>query len=224
MNDKWDTIIWDMDGTTLNTLDDLTVSMNYTLEMFNLAPHTVDEYRRVFGNGVRYAFEHVVPEGIEAELIDKMLPVYKEHYDEHCLDRTGPYDGIVDIMRELNCRGYKQAIVSNKIDSAVQELHERFFAGVVDVAVGERDGVKRKPAPDMVYEALKELGSTATASVYIGDSEVDLMTAENAGLSSISVLWGFRDKGFLLEQGAVRFAESPTDIIELICSQSSVNS
>ena len=217
MTDKWDTIIWDMDGTTLNTLDDLTVSMNYTLEMFGLKPHTVDEYRRVFGSGVRYAFEHIIPEGIEEDLIDRMLPIYKEHYDEHCLDRTRPYDGILDVIRELNCQGYKQAIVSNKIDSAVQELHERFFSEAVDIAVGERDGIKRKPAPDMVNEALKELGSTTGTSVYIGDSEVDLATAKNSGLSSISVLWGFRDKEFLVEHGAVRFVEKPEDILGILC-------
>ena len=212
------TIVFDMDGTVLNTLEDLTVSMNYVLSKFGMPEHKLEEYRLFFGNGVGEALRLSLPEGTSEDIIDEMLPVFKEHYDAHCLDKTRPYDGILDVMRELKLRGYKTAIVSNKIDSAVKELHQRFFGDSVDIAIGEQPGINRKPAPDMVNLALKELGSSKEESVYIGDSEVDLMTAENSGLPCISVLWGFRDKDFLIEQGAYCFAEKPQDIIDILIS------
>ena len=211
-----DTIVFDMDGTVLNTLEDLTSSVNYTLDKFDLPSHTVEEYRHLFGIGIRYVFENVVPDGTSDEEIDKMLPIFKEHYDKHCLDNTRPYDGILDLMRELKERGFKLAIVSNKIDSAVKELHERFFSESVDVAIGEKPGINRKPASDMVYEALKEMGSKKENAIYIGDSEVDLATASNSELSFICVLWGFRDEDFLREKGAKTFAKKPEDILKLV--------
>ena len=152
------TIVFDMDGTVLNTLEDLTVSMNYVLEKFGMPGHTVEEYRLFFGNGVKEALRLAMPEDASTEVIDEMLPIYKEHYDAHCLDKTGPYDGIVEVMEELKRRGYKLAIVSNKIDSAVKELNNKFFSKAVEVAIGEKPGVNRKPAPDMVEAALKEIG------------------------------------------------------------------
>lgn len=212
------TIVFDMDGTVLNTLEDLTVSMNYVLSKFGMPEHKLEEYRLFFGNGVGEALRLSLPEGTSEDIIDEMLPVFKEHYDAHCLDKTRPYDGILDVMRKLKLRGYKTAIVSNKIDSAVKELHQRFFGDSVDIAIGEQPGINRKPAPDMVNLALKELGSSKEESVYIGDSEVDFMTAENSGLPCISVLWGFRDKDFLIEQGAYCFAEKPQDIIDILIS------
>lgn len=210
------TIVFDMDGTVLNTLEDLTVSMNYVLERFGMPGHTVEEYRLFFGNGVKEALRLAMPEDASTEVIDEMLPIYKEHYDAHCLDKTGPYDGIVEVMEELKRRGYKLAIVSNKIDSAVKELNNKFFSKAVEVAIGEKPGVNRKPAPDMVEAALKEMGSSKEESVYIGDSEVDFMTAKNSGLPCISVLWGFRDKDYLIEQGAYCFADKPSDIIQIL--------
>ena len=210
------TIVFDMDGTVLNTLEDLTVSMNYVLEKFGMPGHTVEEYRLFFGNGVKEALRLAMPEDASTEVIDEMLPIYKEHYDAHCLDKTGPYDGIVEAMEELKRRGYKLAIVSNKIDSAVKELNNKFFSKAVEVAIGEKPGVNRKPAPDMVEVALKEMGSSKEEAVYIGDSEVDFMTAKNSGLPCISVLWGFRDKDYLIEQGAYCFADKPSDIIQIL--------
>ena len=211
--ERINTVIFDMDGTVLDTLKDLTISMNYVLKSFDMPEHTENEYRQFFGNGIRYAMEKAVPEGTSAETIDKMLPVFKEHYDAHCLDRTKPYDGIPDLLAELDRRGYKLAIVSNKIDSAVKELNERFFSDYVSVAIGEKAGIKRKPAPDTVIAALDELASSKEEAVYVGDSEVDFQTAQNSGLPCISVLWGFRDKDFLIEQGATTFAEKPEDIL-----------
>ncbi len=207
------TIVFDMDGTVLNTLEDLTVSMNYVLGEFGMPGHSQEDYRRFFGNGVREALRLSLPENVPETILDDMLPVFKEHYDAHCLDKTRPYDGIPEMMKELKAKGYKTAIVSNKIDSAVKELHQRFFAEAVDIAIGEKPGISRKPAPDMVNAALKELGSSREESVYVGDSEVDFLTAKNAELPCISVLWGFRDKDYLVEQGAYCFAKKPEDIV-----------
>lgn len=211
-----DTIIFDMDGTVLNTLDDLTESVNYVMNRFNMPTHGTEDYRRYFGNGIRYALKCAVPEGTSDSVIDEMLPVFKEHYDKHCLDRTRPYDGITELMRKLKGRGYKMAIVSNKIDSAVKELNDRFFSEYVDVAIGEREGIKRKPAPDTVIAALNELVSNKETSVYIGDSEVDYQTAVNSGIPCISVLWGFRDKDYLVDIGAELFAETPQEVLDIL--------
>ena len=149
-------------------------------------------------------------------MIDEMLPVFREHYNAHCLDRTGPYTGIPELMRNLRNHGYKLAIVSNKIDSAVKELNAKFFHDYVDVAIGEREGTRRKPAPDTVIQALAELKSAKEEAVYVGDSEVDLQTASNSGLPCITVLWGFRDKEFLEEQGASVFASTPKEVFDLL--------
>ena len=210
------TIVWDMDGTVLNTLIDLRDSVNYVLRKYNMPDHTIEEYRRYFGSGIRYALECAVVDGTPSETIDEMLPIFKEHYDVHCLDNTCPYDGILDAMKKLKEKGYKMAIVSNKIDSAVKELNEKFFKEYVDVAIGETPGTNRKPAPDMVEQALKELGSSKEESIYIGDSEVDLQTAINSSLPCISVLWGFRDRDYLIEQGATTFAETPEELVNLL--------
>jgi len=195
------------------------VSVNYVLRQFGMEGHTAEEYRRYFGNGIRFALRCAVPAGTPEEVLDEMLPVFREHYDAHCLDRTRPYDGIPELMSALRERGYRLAIVSNKIDSAVKELNERFFGGYVEVAIGEKEGIRRKPEPDTVLEALRELGSDAEEAVYVGDSEVDYNTARNAGLPCISVLWGFRDRDFLAEIGADCFAEKPEDILTLLLRQ-----
>ena len=210
------TIVWDMDGTVLNTLIDLRDSVNYVLRKYNMPEHTIEEYRRYFGSGIRYALECAVVDGTPSETINEMLPIFKEHYDVHCLDNTCPYDGILDAMKKLKEKGYKMAIVSNKIDSAVKELNEKFFKEYVDVAIGETPGTKRKPAPDMVEQALNKLGSTKEEAIYIGDSEVDLQTAINSSLPCISVLWGFRDRDYLIEQGATTFAETPEELVQLL--------
>lgn len=213
---KITTIIFDMDGTVLNTLDDLTDSVNYVFSKFGLPARSRDEYRQFFGNGIGYAMKCAAPEGTPDSLIEEMIPVFKEYYDIHCLDKTGPYEGIIDLMKELRDSDYKLAIVSNKIDSAVKELNERFFSEYVSVAIGERPGVNRKPAPDTVFAALAELGSSPDEAVYIGDSEVDLMTAKNSNLPCIAVLWGFRDRDYLIKNGASAFAKTPEDIISYL--------
>lgn len=215
---KINTIIFDMDGTVLNTLDDLTDAVNHVLGKFDMPPRSREEYRLFFGSGIRYAISCAVLEGTPDSVIDDMIPVFKEYYDRHCLDKTRPYDGIIELMSELKKQGYRLAIVSNKIDSAVLELNERFFSDNVAVAVGEKKGIKRKPAPDTVLEAMNMLGSSKEETIYVGDSEVDLQTAKNTGIPCISVLWGFRDKDFLIENGATLFASKPEDVLSILNS------
>ena len=213
---KIDTVVFDMDGTVLNTLQDLTVSVNFVLQKVGFPPRTEEEYRRFFGSGIAYALKCAVPEGTPDSVIDGMIPLFKEHYDRHCLDSTGPYDGVLPLMKRLRDSGYRLAIVSNKIDSAVKELNRRFFSEYVEVAIGEGEGVKRKPAPDTVFRALKELGKTKESAVYVGDSEVDYQTAVNAGIPCVSVLWGFRDRDFLVRHGATLFAETPDQVLSAL--------
>ena len=148
------TIIFDMDGTVLNTLDDLTDSVNHVLSLYQMPLRSREEYRLFFGNGIRYALTRAVPENTPDSLINEMISAFKTYYDRHCLDQTRPYDGVPELMSELKKNGYKMAIVSNKIDSAVKELNDRFFSEYVDVAIGEKAGIKRKPAPDTVLAAL----------------------------------------------------------------------
>ena len=209
------TVVFDMDGTTLDTLIDLAGAVNYVLAKYGMPTHELNEYKPFFGNGIRYAFKCAVPRGTSEETIDEMIPIFKSYYDIHCLDNTRPYQGILELMKALKEHNYKIAIVSNKIDSAVQELHKRFFMDFVDVAIGEKQGINRKPAPDMVLEALKELGSNKSESVYIGDSEVDYQTAVNSELSCILVLWGFRSKE-QLDCYDVPLATKPSEIFAIL--------
>ena len=212
------TVIFDMDGTVLDTLDDLAASVNYVLQKYGMPARSKKEYRLFFGNGIRYALRCAVPPQYSDDVVDGMIPLFREHYNQHCLDRTVPYSGIPELMAELKKQGYKMAIVSNKIDSAVKELNHRFFSDFVSVAVGEKPGIRRKPAADTVLAALAELNSSADEAVCVGDSEVDLQTAGNAGLPCIAVLWGFRDKDFLSENGATFFADTPNDILSILKS------
>lgn len=209
---KYDTVIFDLDGTLLDTLADLTDAVNYALREFKMPERTIDEVRRFVGNGVRRLMELAVPDGFSNPLFEDVFAKFKEYYGVHCNDKTKAYDGVLALLKELKDEGYALAIVSNKLDSAVKELSEIYFEGVVKVAIGEKTGVAKKPAPDTVYEALRELGMPKESAVYVGDSEVDVMTAKNAGLPCISVLWGFRDEAFLREQGASQFAHTPAEV------------
>ena len=213
---KYETVIFDLDGTLLYTLEDLTKATNYALRRMNMPERTLDDVRRFVGNGVARLIELAVPEGTAPEVFEQTLAIFREYYDIHCNDNTKAYDGVIDLLRELKADGYALAIVSNKPDSAVKELAEIYFEGIVKVAIGESAGVAKKPAPDTVYAALKELGMPKEGAVYVGDSEVDVMTAKNSGLPCISVLWGFRDRDFLEENGGKIFAEKPSDVYDII--------
>lgn len=213
---RYDTVIFDLDGTLLDTLEDLKDAVNYGLHTMHFPERTLEEVRMSVGNGVRRLMELSVPEGLANPEFEKTFALFQEYYKEHCNDKTRAYDGVVTLLHELQQEGYALAIVSNKLDTAVKALNELHFEGIVQVAIGETEGVARKPAPDMVEKALKELGRTKEHAVYIGDSEVDVLTAKNAKLPCISVLWGFRGKDFLAEHGAEVFAATPKEVKKLL--------
>lgn len=209
---RYKTVIFDLDGTLLDTLEDLTDAVNYALEAYKMPLRTIEEVRNFVGNGVRKLMLQAVPDGEKNPSFEEIFSLFKEYYGEHCNDKTGPYKGILELMEELRKQGYVMGIVSNKIDSAVKELNSMYFADYIQVAIGEKEGVQRKPAPDTVFAALQELDMEKETAIYIGDSEVDLATARNAGIPCISVLWGFREREFLEECGADMFAETPKDV------------
>lgn len=208
-------VIFDMDGTILNTLDDLKDTLNYALEQYHFPARTLEETRAFVGNGIHKLIERAVPEGTDAQTVENVFGTFLEYYQIHCMDRTRPYPGIVSLLQSLKEAGLRTAVVSNKADAAVQELCERFFPGLFDFAVGEHEGVQKKPAPDMVQLALRALGTQEPDAVYVGDSDVDIATAKNSGLDSIIVTWGFRDREFLESQGADVFADTPEEVREL---------
>ncbi len=209
-----DTIIFDLDGTLLNTLDDLTDSVNYVMEQYGLPKHTIAEIRGYVGNGAAKLIERAVPDGAGNPEYAKMLEMFREHYALHCEDKAAPYEGVIELLASLKESGYQLAIVSNKPDRAVKQLYRRYFMEYVHEAIGESDEVKKKPAPDMVYRALASLSADASRAVYVGDSEVDLQTAMNVPMPCISVTWGFRTKDQLLDAGAVeeKMIKNPQDL------------
>ncbi len=213
---KYNTVIFDLDGTLLNTLEDLTDSMNYILEKYSCPKKTIKEICSYVGNGIRLLVERAVPNGAENPNFEAMLKEFLAYYEIHCNDKTAPYEGVVELLRTLKKKGYKLAIVSNKFDSAVKDLAKLYFKDTISVAIGESEGVRKKPAPDTVIKALEELGSEKDSSIFIGDSEVDFQTAKNTEIDCISVLWGFRTKEFLSSLGATVFAETPDEVLSII--------
>lgn len=209
----FDTYIFDLDGTLLSSLEDLAESTNYALRWAGMPERTLEEVRMFVGNGVKLLMERAIPDGQQNPRFEEVYAKFREHYLKHNLDRTRPYDGVLELLAELKRRGKKLAIVSNKFYAATQDLAHHFFADTIEVAIGERENIRKKPAPDTVLEALRQLGASKDGAVYIGDSDVDVMTAKNSGLPCISVLWGFRDKEFLIEHGATLFVETPHDIL-----------
>jgi phosphoglycolate phosphatase len=222
--------IFDLDGTLLDTLQDLANSVNYALRRHGMPEHSLDAVRSFVGNGVRLLMERAVPDGAQNPQFEDTFATFRQHYMQHSLDSTRPYDGIPELIGELKARGCRMAVVSNKMMAATQELVRHFFPDI-PVAIGEHEaaGIRKKPAPDTVYEALRQLGYTVVGgsaadthtvpadinAVYVGDSDVDLQTARNAGLPCISVLWGFRSRDFLTVHGATSFARHPLDILKL---------
>ena len=213
---SYKTYVFDLDGTLLDTLGDLASSVNYALEAHHMPQHTQDEVRLMVGNGVRLLMERAVPGGAQNPLFDDTFATFRQHYLEHSLDTTRPYDGIPEMLHELKRRGCKTAVVSNKFHAATTELCRHFFPDTIDVAVGEHEaeGIRKKPAPDTVFEALRQLGVGGEGAVYVGDSDVDIATARNSHLSCISVLWGFRDRDFLLAHGATTFVSTPAELLK----------
>ena len=212
--------IFDLDGTLLNTLEDLCDSTNAALSQYGYPTRTIDEVRRFVGNGVKLLMLRAL--GIEKPEdnadFENVFAAFRAHYAQHSNDHTRPYDGVMDLMKQLQEAGIEMAIVSNKLDAAVKQLNEIYFKQYINVAIGENEaaGVRKKPAPDTVYTALRELGAKAEDAIYIGDSEVDLATARNAGLPCISVTWGFRDRACLTEHGVEIFCDTPEEVWETI--------
>ncbi len=211
---EYSTYVFDLDGTLLSTLEDLTTSTNYALQTHGLPTHSIDDVRRFVGNGVKKLIERAVPGGLENPKFEDVYATFRSHYMEHSLDTTRPYPGISETLDELKRRGKRIAVVSNKFYTATQELCRHFFRNSVEVAIGEREGIRKKPAPDTVEEALRQLGVDKADAVYIGDSDVDVATARNSGLPCISVLWGFRDKDFLIQNGAETFITEPSQLLD----------
>lgn len=212
---KYNTYIFDLDGTLLNTLTDLAASCNYALRKHGMPEHSIDDVRRFVGNGVRLLMERAVPGGADNPDFEAAFASFREHYMLHSLDTTRPYDGITEVLEELKRRGCRLAVVSNKMMAATVELCRHFFPDLIEVAIGENEaeGIRKKPAPDTVFAALRRLGVESAGAVYVGDSDVDVQTAANAGLPCISVLWGFRDRDFLIQNGAKTFISAPSELL-----------
>lgn len=213
---KKDTVVFDLDGTLLDTLGDLKNSVNAALRDFGCPERTREEIRAFVGNGIMRLMEQAVPSGQENPDFQGIFAAFKTHYGIHCNDTTCPYDGIMDLIKELENRGVRMAIVSNKADFAVKELNGIYFKDTIPVAIGEKEGIRKKPAPDTVLAALEELGSSLERAVYIGDSEVDLDTAKNCGMDYILCEWGFREREVLEKQGGEVFVKHPEEILKYV--------
>lgn len=213
---KYKAAIFDLDGTTLNTLDDLKEAVNHALEGLGLPKRTLEEVRGFAGNGVRKLIERSVPVDSGSDVADKAYKAFSEYYAIHCADNTRPYDGIIDAVSKAREAGMKTAIVSNKDDYAVQELVEKLMPHLFDYVVGVSSTVRPKPAPDAALAAMSALGVSARQCVYIGDSEVDIQTASNASLSCISVTWGFKTREFLQEHGAQVIVDSTDELLDCL--------
>lgn len=213
---KYTTIVFDCDGTLLDTLTDLCNAVNYVLRAHDLPERSVSEVKAALGNGVAHLMRQSLPASISDDEFTNYLDEFKAYYGEHLQDYTAPYPGMLDVLDTLRAKGYKLAIVSNKIQEGITPLNKEYFGDRLPVAIGERPGLQRKPAPDMVLQALKELDSTQSESIYIGDSEVDVATANNSGLLCIGVTWGFRDEQLHKDLGVKYIARKAEDIVTII--------
>ena len=211
-------VIFDLDGTLLYTLEDLKDGVNHVMRNWNYPERTLDEVRRFVGNGIHKLIERAVPEGLEDEKVEQVFEEFKTYYTAHCEIKTHPYDGIMELLAQLKEKGIKLAIVSNKNDAAVKELARDYFADYIEkkVAIGEREGIRKKPAPDSVFEAMRILGVDKKDTVYVGDSDVDRATAKNAGLDCISVTWGFRDEALLKSLEPEYLIAEPKEILDIV--------
>ena len=208
------TFIFDLDGTLLNTLDDLTDSVNHALSLFGIPTRTREEIRSFVGNGIVNLLKRSI--GFEHSRFSEILQEFRTFYGEHCKDKTREYDGVSRLLKELKARGIQTAVVSNKADFAVKKLARDYFPELLGEAVGENEaaGIAKKPAPDSLLAVMKKFAAEPNSTVYIGDSEVDIQTAKNAGIDCISVVWGFKDREFLRKNGAKTFVETPLDILK----------
>ncbi len=213
---KYDTVIFDLDGTLLNTLEDLADGVNVVMRANHYPERTIDEVRRFVGNGIRRLMELAVPENVVGDEFERVFEEFKSYYTEHCQIKTRAYDGIMELLKELDTLGYAMAIVSNKNHAAVCELNDIYFNEYIHVAIGQRDGIRKKPAPDTVVEALKELGKEAKTAIYVGDSEVDYATAQNSDMDCVLVTWGFRTLEELSECKPTVWVDEPKELLKVL--------
>ncbi|MBQ2768960.1 MAG: HAD-IA family hydrolase [Clostridia bacterium] len=209
----YETVIFDLDGTLLDTLDDLASAVNAALKKYSLPCRKKEEVRAFIGNGARKLMERAV--GEQSPLVDEALSEFYAYYQAHCKDDTKPYQGGLELLLRLKERGIKTAVLSNKPDFAVKLLAEEYFGGLLELAVGENEGagIRKKPAPDALFLVLESLGVDKKSAVYVGDSEVDIQTAQAAGMDCICVTWGFKDKEFLAENGGKTFIDEPAQLL-----------
>ncbi|MFQ9515785.1 MAG: HAD family hydrolase [Eubacterium sp.] len=214
----YNTVIFDLDGTLLNTLEDLADAVNFVLKKFGWQEHTIDQVRSHVGNGIRNLMKRSVPDGFANPQFEDAFETFKEYYQAHCQVKTDAYPGIMELLKVLYDKGYKMAIVSNKAHKAVVELNEIYFKDYIQVAMGENEdaGIKKKPAPEMVYKALERLGSSKEEAIYVGDSDVDKATADNAGMECVLCQWGFRELELLQSLKPKAIIAEPMELIEII--------
>ncbi|MBE6653504.1 MAG: HAD family hydrolase [Ruminococcaceae bacterium] len=211
--------IFDLDGTLLDTLEDLYLATNQALTRHSLPARTRDEVRMFVGNGVEMLIRRAVPAETAENTVAAVLADFKAIYATICEDHTAPYPGIIPLLTALRARGIRAAVVSNKFDAATKQLCQKYFGDLVEIAVGERAGIRKKPAPDTVFEVLRQLELSADSAVYIGDSDVDIETARGAGMPCLSVTWGLRNEDFLIQHGATVLVHTPEELLELLVEQ-----
>jgi len=216
MMKKYDTVVFDLDGTLLNTLEDLADSVNYILNSHGFPCRTTEEIRSFLGNGVTDLIKRSISQPLESIEYQTYISEFCEHYSKNMQNKTRAYEGIMELLEQLSKEHYKLAIVSNKFDKAVKQLNEVYFGKYIKVAIGESKGVLKKPAPDTVLKAIEELKTTTDKTVYVGDSEVDVRTAKNAGIICVGVTWGFRDREVLEKEGADYIIDKPQELLELL--------
>jgi phosphoglycolate phosphatase len=211
----YNTYIFDLDGTLLDTLQDLAASCNYALRWADMPERSMEEVRKFVGNGVKKLMERAVPGGMDNPRFDETYQTFRKHYMVHNLDTTKAYPGIMELLAALHKEHRNMAVVSNKFYAATQDLCRHFFGDYIQVAIGERENIRKKPAPDTVTEALRQLGVSAENAIYVGDSDVDIETARNCGMPCASVLWGFRSREFLIRHGAEHLVANPLDLLDI---------
>jgi phosphoglycolate phosphatase len=215
---RYKAVVFDLDGTLLYTLEDLYRATNHALRANGLPERNIDEVRRFVGNGYRQLARLASPEGTPDEVQEQVLRDFNAYYMVHSQDNTAPYPGIPELLERLHAAGLKLAVVSNKGDAAVQDLMEHYFPGTFEAIAGEREGVRRKPAPDTVLVAMEHMGTTTDETVFVGDSEVDVLTAANVGCDCIAVTWGYRDVATLREAGATTIVDTADQALQLLLS------
>jgi len=213
------TVLFDLDGTLLDTLGDLAAAVNHVLERHGYPPVTVDDTRRFVGSGVARLMECALPDGSANPLFSRCLTEFQRYYSQHMDVLTKPYLGVVELLERLQTAGVQTAVVSNKFDTAVKMLADKYFGTLIGSAVGESDQLPRKPAPEMVFKALELLGAGSDAAVLVGDSDIDILTAANAGMDCIAVTWGFRGKEYLIRAGAAALADSPAELLRMLLNK-----